>query len=224
MLPGKETLCPETRTDIDKPHWNRRLPTHSQTYTHPPQPKYQCHCFEHSWPLCFTYLSHSATVELCSFIQRGCATHRAVYRLRQSACVLSFWAPFISYTIFLKALSSILMRRIKWENTCSALIHSMTKTRLQMLPSQMLLYFPYFTILWMVFSFCAFWWFLIVWFTSSVRRKNVCAITEIPARVIIKAHHSNGSQGTWHMSQKLKGGFSNDTHQVKYFTDSVNVM
>lgn len=103
MSPEKETLCPEMQTDIDKPHWNRRLPTHSQTYTHPPQPKSQCHCFEHSWPLCFTYLSHSATVELCSFIQRGCATHRAVYRLRQSACVLSFWVPFKSYTTFLKS-------------------------------------------------------------------------------------------------------------------------
>lgn len=29
------------------------------------------HCFEHSWPLCFTYLSLSAAVVLWSFIQLG---------------------------------------------------------------------------------------------------------------------------------------------------------
>lgn len=37
------------------------------------------------------------------------------------------------------------------------------------LPRQMLWYFPYPTILWMIFSFPAFWCFLIIWFTSSVR-------------------------------------------------------
>lgn len=67
----KETLCTKMPKDTDQPRWNRLLPTHSKSYTHPPQPKSQSHCFEHSWPLCFTYLSLSATVELCSFIQLG---------------------------------------------------------------------------------------------------------------------------------------------------------
>lgn len=51
----------------DNTHQNTFLPTFSQTSAHPPQPQFQCHCFGHSWPLCFTYQSLSAAVELPFF-------------------------------------------------------------------------------------------------------------------------------------------------------------
>lgn len=40
----------------------------------------------------------------------------------------------------------------------------------------------------------------------------------------LKSRPTNGSGETWHMFQTLKEGSSNDAHQLKYFTDSVNVM
>lgn len=43
------------------------------------------HCFEHSWPLCFTYLSVSAAVELRSFVQLGYACPQLCSRNRRPA-------------------------------------------------------------------------------------------------------------------------------------------
>lgn len=51
------TLC----IHVDNTHQNRLLPAHSQTQTHPLQ-SHSLGCFEHSWPLCFTYLCLSVLI------------------------------------------------------------------------------------------------------------------------------------------------------------------
>ena len=81
-------MCAQAHTICihdDNANQNMPLPTHSQTDTHPPRLSlsHSPHCFEHSWPLCFTYLSLSAVVELWSVMQLGLAyTQLCLWTLR----------------------------------------------------------------------------------------------------------------------------------------------
>lgn len=107
-----DTLC----IHVDNVHQNRLLLTHSQTQTHPPQ-SHSLGCFEHSWPLCFTYLCLSVLISGLFFLYYSwthSVTLGSAYRIWFTASPKPEGGRLVLYLVYVRMLVLLYLCSVLW--------------------------------------------------------------------------------------------------------------